>query len=903
MLNSVGLGFIFTARDLASSKLQALERRFSSLDERVGLSATHMTNALTQLGTGLGLFTAGAAGLYGVFAAASTAGKFEQAIAGVAAVSQSTAQELVLLRTAAIEAGIATQYSPIEATLGLRELAQAGFDARESIALLRPVLDLAAGSLGELTPESAAGLASQAIKAFGLSTEQASLSVDQMLQSANQFSLRALDLPLALGSASRGAQTLRQSLTETLIALGFVKNVMPSVERASTAVAVAMERMASPRTQKMLQAQGLSVTDSQRRFRPFLDIIMELSAMTETWTDQRRAGFLIKAFGTEALLGLTAIMTQLTHGVKANTGEILRGTAAVAYYRRAFENAGGTAAAFREKLLDTFAGQKQLLRGSIDTFAIVMGEPFAQVLKPLVTGVVTLLNGLIHALQSLPMPMKKAFAAFAVAASVALAFLGAIVAVKGTIGLLSLGLKALGISLGGMVAGMLPVVLVVGVVGLAISGFVAAAKRNIGDIGDFLGSIGQRVSLFFAGMKQLFESGGFSGAVREELGKVENQGLKGFLVRLYQVGYRASQIWVGFKEGFSASLGAFRPVFESFTAALQSIGGAIAAVFTGLGRGASALPSAAFKGFGAVLGEVFGGVLKVLATGATWILQLLSGIADGFRFMLTYIRPAFSAVGEALSFLAEGWTKLTGLTFGLGGAAKGIGGILQVLGTVIGTVLGGALMVVASLFSGFINVLAAVLYYVGDLISNFIALGKGIGEVAARIYLFFTETIPKGIGIAFSWISKIFQGVDSFISRIAQGIRDVVAIIRDVLVRVLRQIPDEFLPASLERLKYSPFTLEMQNPGSPVTPKMSYASPATFKYPEMPAVSESRGRMDELLLLQSNLMTYASGRDREQAGQSPITVNVQVDGETIAKAVHDSERSNATRAFSPLPVY
>ncbi|WP_415841929.1 hypothetical protein, partial [Myxococcus xanthus] len=43
----------------------------------------------------------------------------------------------------------------------------------------------------------------------------------------------ANELPLALGTAARGAQALNQSLPETLIALGLVKNVVPGVERAS----------------------------------------------------------------------------------------------------------------------------------------------------------------------------------------------------------------------------------------------------------------------------------------------------------------------------------------------------------------------------------------------------------------------------------------------------------------------------------------------------------------------------------------------------------------------------------------------------------------------------------------------------------------------------------------------
>src|SRR5690606_9214019 len=135
---------------------------------------------------------------------------------------------------------------------------------------LNPVLDLAAGSLGQLTPSQAAGLASRAMKAVSLSTHDAALPVDRMLQAVHVFALDASELPLALGTASRGAQALHQSLAETLISLGLVKNVVPGVERASTAVAVAMERMAEPRVQQSLRGVGVAVVDSQNRFRSFL---------------------------------------------------------------------------------------------------------------------------------------------------------------------------------------------------------------------------------------------------------------------------------------------------------------------------------------------------------------------------------------------------------------------------------------------------------------------------------------------------------------------------------------------------------------------------------------------------------------------------------------------------------
>ena len=98
-----------------------------------------------------------------------------------------------------------------------------------------------------------------------ISLDDASISVDRMLQAVNVFALTANELPMALGTASRGAQSLHQSLSETLISLGLVKNIIPGVERASTAVAVAMERLAEGpdalqplgEVEEKLRAEGL----------------------------------------------------------------------------------------------------------------------------------------------------------------------------------------------------------------------------------------------------------------------------------------------------------------------------------------------------------------------------------------------------------------------------------------------------------------------------------------------------------------------------------------------------------------------------------------------------------------------------------------------------------------------
>jgi hypothetical protein len=82
-------------------------------------------------------------------------------------------------------------------------------------------------------------------------------------------------------------------------------------------------------------------------------------------------------------------------------------------------------------MLNTFEGQKQLLAGSLETLAIVAGEPFAQVFKPLVTIVVEVVNAVLNVFRQLPAPVKRAFAAFVVGAGAVVALVGAVIAAQG----------------------------------------------------------------------------------------------------------------------------------------------------------------------------------------------------------------------------------------------------------------------------------------------------------------------------------------------------------------------------------------------------------------------------------------------------------------------------------------
>jgi TP901 family phage tail tape measure protein len=442
-LNSLGLGFLFTATDLASGVMSNVGKNFKELEEQSGRSIGNIDEMTKKLGAGLITTAVGVGGLAASFSLAGKASTFEAALAAVGAVSNATAAEMKQLEDAAIKAGKETQFSPTEAVQGLNELSQAGYNVKESIDLLQPSLLLAAGSLGDLSPAEAAGLASQGLKAFGIDAKYAGRMVDQLLQSANAFAVKPADLALGLGTVSSGAQTLNQSLTESVIAFGLVKNIIPGTERAATSVKVAMERLADPKVQKAMKAHHVSVLDANGGYRQFLDIIKDLMPQLDKMSEGDKGAFLIKTFGTEGLSGVNAMLSQFGAGIKGADGQIRKGGDAIDYLRKQFSGANGVAEDFSKKTLNTFEGSKKLLMGSMETLAIMIGKPFMKAWKPVVDSFTASVNEIIVILDKMSPSTKNYFAKVIVGGLAVVALAGAILLVDAAIPMVMGGIASL----------------------------------------------------------------------------------------------------------------------------------------------------------------------------------------------------------------------------------------------------------------------------------------------------------------------------------------------------------------------------------------------------------------------------------------------------------------------------
>jgi hypothetical protein len=551
-----------------------------------------------------------------------------------------------------------------------------------------------------------------------------------------------------------------------------------------------------------------------------------------------------------------------------------------------------------------------------------------------VQAVVEELNAVLKAFQVIPAPIKKVFAGVVVAVGGFLMLVGGIIAAKATIALLAIGLKALGITLGSILTTLLPVILVVGVLAAVVAGFSYAFKKNLGGIADFAKRLWGKVQLFFKGLKQLFEQGGFSGAVREELNRAENQGLKQFLISVYQIAYRIGQVWEGFKDGFTRTIEEARPVFEDLVDALSELGREIADIFMGVSGGAASLPSDEFRSFGEIAGSAIGTVVKWMAKLVAIFTRVTSGIIGGFRSMMEYIGPAFETVGGAIDDLKQTWNDLVGGTNDASDAAESSTASWRSVGEVIGQILGGIVTFIALVIAGLVKVVDVVLWVIGGIKDVFVYVGTAIGEGLGAVVWFLTETLPNALSAAWGKVTSFFASVGAFFTRIgrwfsglfsniangirsffqpvvdffvgiARTIRGVFNNIRDFVIKLLRKIPSSLLPESLERLSRTPLSAEVTTPDQfqAFSGTRATASRAEAATSSMPATADTRVRSNEMAQFEANMMSFANAQARNQGQAPPFNVNVQVDGETIASANHRADSDAAARSFSPVPVY
>lgn len=741
-LNQIGIGVVISARDLASGVISRVRNSLGGLRDGV----RQFGGATKMLAAGVSTLATGVGALGGLAYIAHQVAPFEKALASLAAVSGATAEQLRALEQAAIDAGIKTKFTPTQAAEALTDLASAGYNVDQSIKLLIPTLDLAAASLGQLAPDQAAGVASSALKAFGLEADQAGVVVDKLTKTMNLFAVQAKDLPLGIANSVRGASALNQTLDETLISFGLIRNIMPRTESAATAVSTAMERLVKPEVQHALRGLGVDVVGADGKFRNFLDVIAELQPAIEKMGDAKGAAFLQETFGTEALSGITAITKQLKSGIADGNGEILRGAAAVAHLRAELAASAGEAGRFGSKMAETLPGQIELLKGAGESLLIEVGKPLAAALKPAVEVLRDGIQGVVTWLRRLSPETKAAIARFVLIAATIVTVAGAFVSGVAAASLLVSALGGIASVAGAVAGAFAPVALAIGAATLAFFGFRSAYEQNVGGLADAASGGLKKAAIAFEAFGQAFSQGGFSGAVRDELNKAENAGLKQFVVNTYSFVMRAKHLLEQLAEGFQEGVKAAGPAIEGLVAALDGLGNALGIAAEGDD------PAAKWQRWGEI-GRKVGGYLaeafRMIVKGATWVAEAATGAVqtfEGFGPIVTAVvangkdlYAAFSDAGNALA--------------GAGITARSVGQALGRVASAIVSAIGGAIRYAGALLSSFLEIFTGVFKQIkGILTGDWAMVWEGVQQVVigaikimANMLLGFVEQLAAAI--------------------------------------------------------------------------------------------------------------------------------------------------------------
>ncbi|MEQ8673304.1 MAG: phage tail tape measure protein [Aggregatilineales bacterium] len=301
---------------------------------------------------------------------------FDAILSEISARTGATAEEMDAVRLKAMEMGRDTAFSATDAADAMLQLLSSGYDLRETMIALEPVLNLAAA--GGLNLGTAADAVTDILAQFRLGAESATDVTDALSAAAGSSSATVGDLIAGFANVGPVASSFGISVDQTAAILGtFSENGIKGAE-AGTQLRSMLNNMTrnTDEVQGMWQQLGVSMTDSEGNFRDINDIIQDLNVAMEGMSESERADAIRTLAGSYGQMGLTALLA--SDGIE-DMEAAMAGAA--------------SAAEVAEARNSSFRGVVNQLKSSLEILSItVIGPLVERYLSPLIQRVTEVIN-------------------------------------------------------------------------------------------------------------------------------------------------------------------------------------------------------------------------------------------------------------------------------------------------------------------------------------------------------------------------------------------------------------------------------------------------------------------------------------------------------------------------------
>ena len=311
---------------------------------------------------------------------AQTFAKFEQQMARVKALTNSSAEDFSRLEQEAKRLGATTVFSASQAAEAMSYFALAGYNVEQILSAIGPTLDLAAA--GQIEIAEAADIAAKIMAGMGLSADQLGNAVDVMAKAMTTANTDLLMLGEAFKFVGPMAKSAGIPLEEITAAIQLLSNAGVQGEMAGTTLRGMLLSLTAPSAEadRELKRLGVRVVDEAGNVRSLADIIADLEGALSGVGSGEKLRVLGTIFPARQAAGAAELVAQGAERLREATA--------------ALGDASGTASRIAGTQLDTLQGDFVILLSALEGVAIAVGEAFGTELRAALRGVSSFLGAL-----------------------------------------------------------------------------------------------------------------------------------------------------------------------------------------------------------------------------------------------------------------------------------------------------------------------------------------------------------------------------------------------------------------------------------------------------------------------------------------------------------------------------